>query len=174
MAKAIPLFFFRKLGTNSKQTENFGYNSAMRERRVSYQTLTQGHLVGLCVSAPSLQRLFTDAGLAFSDHRVSLDLVKESVNQTVKVEGNTLAELFLNWIGKLTELYDQQGYLPYRIVFTAFDGKKIQASLSGEKYEPTRHGFARVCTGLVADSFEIEESKGHEGAFEVRFFWKTS
>jgi SHS2 domain-containing protein len=101
----------------------------MPERRVEYQPLTQGQLVGLQVQAPSLQRLFIDAGLAFSDYRISLELVKETQKQAVSVTGPHLAGLMQKWISALADLFQEHGYLPYRIVFTHFDGKRLEATL---------------------------------------------
>lgn len=144
----------------------------MPERRVSYQALNQGQLVGLKITAPSIQRLFIDAGLAFCDYRVSLDLVKDTTKKSLQVSGQNLPDLMRRWITALADIFNQEGFMPYRIVFTSFDGKKIEASLSGEKYESTRHGFAQPCTAIAAEPFSIGEAPGSEGEFAVSFFWE--
>src|SRR4051812_17619337 len=114
-----------------------------RERKVSYQVIAQGQLAGISLCAPSLQRLFIDSALAMSDYRISQDLVKVTLQKKVTVKGASLEILTVEWLNAVAALFNKEAFLPYRIVFTAFDGKRIEAPLSGETYESHRHGYPR-------------------------------
>jgi SHS2 domain-containing protein len=142
-----------------------------RERKISYVVIAQGQLSGLTVAAPSLQRLFIDAGLALSDYRISLDLVKEVTKETVTVSGPNLETLLLHWLNATAQLFTEKKFLPYRIIFNQFDGKKIEAALTGETYESARHGYPRPFTEIAAP-FKIGEVPGQEGHFQTSFYLK--
>jgi SHS2 domain-containing protein len=140
-----------------------------RERRIQYDVVAQGQLAGIKISAPSLQRIFIDSALATSDYRIPLDLVKEVSKQTVTVTGSNLEALLLNWLNATALLFTEQKFLPYRIVFNQFDGKKIEAVLTGETYESARHGYPRPFTEIAAP-FSIGESTEQDGHFLVCFY----
>lgn len=140
-----------------------------RERRIQYDVVAQGQLAGIKLSAPSLQRIFIDSALAMSDYRIALDLVKEVTKETISVSGPGLESLLLNWLNATAQLFTEKKFLPYRIVFNQFDGKKIEAALTGETYESARHGYPRPFTEIAAP-FPIGELPGQEGHFLVSFY----
>jgi SHS2 domain-containing protein len=140
-----------------------------RERKIAYQTLSVGQHSGLVVLAPSIQRLFIDSALSLCDYRITLDLVQESEKQTLEVSGQSLSELYLAWLNAVAGLFPNSHFLPHRIVFTHFDGKKLNATLMGEKYHSPRHGFARPFSKILNEHFRIGESESAAGEFEGRF-----
>lgn len=140
-----------------------------RERKVLYDVIAQGQLGGIRISAPSVQRLFIDAGLALSDYRISLDLVKDVDKHTIQVSGTSLEALFKNWLNANAALFNEKKYLPYRIVFTVFDGKKIEATLTGETYESHRHGYPKPFNELSREGFSFQPAPDDAGLFHAQF-----
>ncbi|MBY0370724.1 archease [bacterium] len=141
----------------------------MPERRVTYDTFSQGQQTGIELQAPSLQRIFIDAALALSDWRIALDLVKEESKETVALEATGLQPLLHAWLNACAALHSKKGFLPYRIVFSQFDGKKLTATLTGETYTAPRHGYPRPFTSVSADSLRLEELGGTEGGYSLKF-----
>lgn len=144
----------------------------MPERRVSYETTALGQLTGIEIEAPSLQRLFIDAALALNDYRVALDLVKGEGKEVIEVEAPNADALLFTWLNACAALHGTKKFLACRIVFDFFDGKKIRATLTGETFVSTRHGFAQPFTAVAQEAFEKRELSGFDGGFSLRFFLK--
>ncbi len=148
------------------------YNNGMPERRVAYQTVPNKQQMGLSLEAPSLQRLFIDAGLALNDYRISLDLVRDEDKQTVRVQAGDKEGLMLAWLQRLADLFNEKQFLATRIVFRQFDGKSIDAYLSGETYQPTRHGYAKPIV-TITGPISIREAPSQDGSIVMTFFFAS-
>lgn len=147
-----------------------GADLKMRERKIEYQTLNQKADVGFYVTAPSLERLYIDAALALTDLRVKLDQIKEETKRTIAVEADAKDALLRIWLGACLTLFDKEKFLPKRILFTRFDGKKIEATLHGEIYAPLRHGTGGSFRKVSEKEFELGEKALPEPHFFARVF----
>lgn len=131
----------------------------MPERKIVYESIKHKAEGGFLIRAPSLQRLFIDAALSLIDQQVSLDLVKDPNKQTVKVSAPKKELLMENWLTHILALFEAHGFLPKRIVFNHFDGSKIEATLFGDTYEPTRHGSIQKINTVHCEQLQLEENK---------------
>ena len=145
----------------------------MPERKIEYQVLEHRAEPGFFLSAPSLERLYVDAGLALTDRLARLDAIQPGERRTLSVTGETRAALMTQWINGLVTLFDKERFLSRRIVFSGFDGKRIQATLQGEKHDPIRHGQGQAIGKISEKNVEVGESPGLEGQFyaKVTFPW---
>ncbi len=145
----------------------------MPERKIEYQQLNQKADIGLQISAPSLERLYIDAALALTDLRVKLDTIKEESRKSLVVQADGKDKLLTAWLGALLDLFAAEKFLPKRILFTRFDGKKIEATLRGETHVPVRHGTAGGFKKVSAKDLEVGEKAVPEPHFYARVFFES-
>ena len=144
----------------------------MSEKKISYQLLNRGALVGIQVTAPSMQRLYLDAGLALIDSRVKLEWLNESDKQTLSITAQKREDLMRNWLMEIEYLYARMDFLPRRIVFDFFDGKTIKATLWGEMHDDKRHGMP-IKYGWAEQPVEFGEKNTEPLEFFARVYFQT-
>jgi SHS2 domain-containing protein len=125
---------------------------------------------GFLVKAPSLQRLYIDAALAMTDMRVKLDRVTDQERKTAKASAENREGLLVSWLSEVLFLFEREKFLCRRIVFDAFDGKKIQATLWGQTYDPLRHGKISEIKAVTYHQLEIGDREQPEPHFFARVF----
>ncbi len=140
----------------------------MPERKIEYQRLDRQKDLGFLVKAPSWQRLYTDAALCLTDLRVQLDRVSDGEKRTMEVVAESKEDLMAKWLAEVSALFQKDGFLPKRVVFTRFDGKSIQATLWGELYNPLRHGSIPKDQTITCRTLEMGEIPGSEPNFFAR------
>lgn len=143
----------------------------MAERKIIYESLKHQAKGGFLIRAPSLERLLIDAALSFVDQQVCLDLIKDSVKKTVSVEAPSKENLMVKWIQSIHTLSEKERFLPKRIVFNKFNGKRIEATLFGDAYEPTRHGALGKIGAIACQQLQLEESTNGEMHFFARILF---
>lgn len=146
----------------------------MPERKLQYQTLENKLDIGFFVTAPSLERLYIDAGLSLSDQLVKLDLVEASQKQSVAVSGNTREELMVKWLSEILSLFERHQFVTKRIVFNYFDGEAIRATLWGELHQPIKHGHVSEIKAVPCQQLELGDSSTPEPHFYARVFLDLS
>lgn len=126
---------------------------------------------GFVVEGPSLERLYINAGLAVTDLLVDLSTVQDLERHTIVVEGADRETLMANWLREILVHYHATGFLCKRIVFDKFDGKRIQATLRGEKYAPLRHGHVHALQDVV-HALEFGERLDPHPSFFVKILFE--
>ena len=142
----------------------------MPEREISYQSLEHKSDSGFFVEAPSLQRLYIDAGSALTDLMVKLDLISEDEKKTITVEADTKEQLLVKWLNELLFLFEKHKFLSKRIVFNHFDGKKIVATLFGETYQPVKHGCVSEIKAVTYHQLELGMLSEPNHVFYAKIF----
>jgi SHS2 domain-containing protein len=142
----------------------------MPERKIEYQTLEHKADSGFQVTAPSLARLYIDAALALTDMMVKLDLIKEVEKRTLSVTGENRDQLMVKWLNEILFLFEKEKILCRRIVFDTFDGKKIAASIHGEKFDPPRHGGISEIKAVTYHQLQLGDKELPEPHFFARIF----
>lgn len=140
----------------------------MPERVVTYQVINQKLDTGFILTAPSLQRLYIDGALALTDFLVQLDRVRTEDTRTLSVAGENREKLMANWITAVLALFEKEHFLARRIVFKKFDGKQIEASLFGEKFDSIRHGGSPHLKALVPQEFQVSDKMDPEPQFSLK------
>jgi len=140
----------------------------MPERKIVYESLAQKADSGFIIRAPSLERLYVDAGLAFTDRIARLDTLQTTHTQRVTVVAPNREALMAQWLNEILHLFKTQKFLAKRIVFSGFDGKKINATLTGDHYEPVRHGVAPEMQPVEPEQVKLEDALAGEPQFTAR------
>ncbi len=141
----------------------------MAERKVAYQTFQHQADSGFVVTAPSLERLYIDAALSLTDQLSRLERIECRDRKTIQISGESREDLMRCWLNEVLQLFERDQFLSHRIVFNQFDGKRLQATLWGELYQPLRHGH--VIQPKAVDSHQIE--MGDKEIPEPHFFAKV-
>lgn len=140
----------------------------MPERVVSYQVLNQQTASGFWLTAPSLERLYIDGALALTDFLVSLDRIQVGETRQIQVEGANRDQLMANWLCELLSLFENEKYLCRRVVFKKFDGKRIEATLFGERFESIRHGGSPYLKSLFPQEIQVSAQMDPEPLFSLK------
>ena len=127
----------------------------MAERKVIYQKL-EGAGAGFVLKAPTLERLFIDAGLALTDCWTKLDFIGDDQKRRVTLKAASFQLLMPLWLNELITLARQDKFLAKRIVFDKFDGQSLTATLFGELHSPVKHGHLAVPVIISADKIRLE------------------
>lgn len=142
----------------------------MPERKLEYQQLEHKADTGFLVTAPSLERLYIDAGLSLTDQLVKLDLIEPSEKHTINVNAETREQLMVKWLSEILFLFERHQFIAKRIVFNQFDGKKITATLWGETYQPIKHGHVSEIKAVTYHQLELGDKSQPEPHFYARIF----
>ena len=104
-----------------------------------YQVFPHTADVGLRINADDLNSLFEDAGRGFFSLIVaSLDTIRPSDGQEIKISGNDIEYLLFDWLSELLFLFESR-----RMVFSEFqvsvDERGLEGVAYGEKFDARRH-----------------------------------
>ena len=142
----------------------------MPERKIEYQTLEHTADIGFKVNAPSWERLYIDSALAMTDMLVKLDHIQTLERKKAKTSGETRESLMVKWLNEVLFLFEKEKFLARRIVFDRFDGKSIEATLTGETYDPIRHGAVSEVKAATHHQLSLTEQALPEPHLEARVF----
>lgn len=142
----------------------------MPERRIEYQQVSHKSDTGYLVTAPSLERLYIDAALALTDQMVKLDLIDTSERRTLSASADNRTALMAKWLSEVLALFDKEKILCRRIVFNQFDGKRIGATVFGQKYDPVRHGHVAELKAVTHEQLQMGDKPEPEPHFFARIF----
>lgn len=140
----------------------------MPEAKISYQKLDHQGQIGFRVESPSLERLYIECALALTDSRVKLETVKDTDRHTVDLKAEDGRQLLAAWLNAILGLFEAERFLPRRIYFEGFDGKRIRATLRGEKHDPVRHGHVPPAAAVTLAGVDMGQASGQQGGFYAR------
>jgi len=126
--------------------------------------------VGLIVTGETLERLFSDAASGLMEIMVEPDGVEESKNLKLEIDGDTLEELFYNWLSELIYIKDAEDFLLKKCRLEIGDKKKfnLKAFLTGDSIDPKRQVLKVDVKGVTYYRFRVEKI-GNEWQGEVVF-----
>jgi len=140
----------------------------MAERQIDYQIVNQQLNSGFFLTAPSLERLYIDGALALTDFLVKLDRIQAVDTRQIIVTGANRDELMAQWVAAILSLFDKDKFLARRVVFRKFDGRRIEATLHGEKFDSIRHGGSPNLKSLVPNLMQITDKWDPEPQFSLK------
>ncbi|GEM_PF-6866217 len=145
----------------------------MAERRIEFQKIARGKLTGIRVEAPSLQRVFLDAGLAFFDSLVtgSRQAAGEGERKKIEIQTSDPKALFKEWSKKLRSLYVDEKFIASRAVFEKFDGKVIVAVLHGAAYNSMTHGAFQSIGEIATENAVLTMEGPLDKPFAAEICW---
>lgn len=124
---------------------------------MTWETFEHDADVGLLVRGRDGPELFAEAGLALFDLVCDLDSVRERDSWELAGEGESVEALLVDWLNDLVYLFEGEGAVCRRFVFSSWSESAYRAQAFGEPADPERHATrdlvkAATYHGLVVRS----------------------
>ncbi len=102
---------------------------------------------------------FGNAAYAMFDQITDLRTVEPKGEVKVVLSGESTEQLLVDFLQELLYLHDAEG-----VLFSEFnvktDGTRLEASVRGEKYDPSRHPKRSLVKGVTYHKLEVDDKKG--------------
>lgn len=124
------------------------------------------------VTAPSLEQLFAEALVGFTEAMTEVEAVEERTSWTEGAEADDLPGLLVAWLEELLFRFDARGLLPRRaVVHVAGESApyRLEAAVFGEPYDPARHPIKVLLKAITYHGLVVERVEGGEWRSEVIF-----
>lgn len=108
----------------------------------------------------SYSELFENAAMALESSMVELSSLESGLTRKIQLSESTLEELLSSFLQELVFLKDSEQLLFNQIkckVGKEVRGWRLEASLSGEKIDPTRHKLGVDVKAVTKHLFKVEE-----------------
>ncbi len=124
-----------------------------------YEELDHTADVGIRAYGATLEELFGNAAAGMFSIIADPEKVKPVGEVEVRVEGEDLEELMVNWLQELLYLHETQ-----RLLLCAFDvaleGLTLRASARGERIDKHRHELRTVVKAVTYHNIKVDPEKG--------------
>ena len=105
---------------------------------------------GIEVWGETPEALFCEAALGLRDLCVHAPALTPNTAHSVHLQADSLEGLLVAWLNELLFLFEIEGMIFASARFKTLDSKQLQAEVSGETLNPTRH---RVRGGVKAATY---------------------
>jgi SHS2 domain-containing protein len=119
----------------------------------------------------TLEEAFENAGRAVEDTMVDIKTIYPKVEQQIKLEGKDLQELLYEWLDSLIFKQDTEQMIYSKFICKISQGKKgftLEATVSGEKFDPTKHEERTAIKAPTYHDMVIDENR-NQGRVTLRF-----
>lgn len=115
--------------------------------------------VGIIAYGKTSQEIFENAAYGMFSTMAELDAVDKKIPVQVKVTGEDLESLLINWLNEL--IFDEDAK---KLLLKEFDIKKLsptalEAVVWGEKIDPSRHLLYRPIKAATYNQLQIKENQ---------------
>jgi len=104
-----------------------------------------------------LEELFENSALALFNVICQVDKVKSVKKIKVKVKGDDLKDLMINWLQELISLVDVENMFFSRFKVLKIDEKQLEAEIYGEEIKPEKG--ETVVKAVTYYNFELKKNK---------------
>lgn len=111
----------------------------MAEVTPHYEALPHTGDIRLRVTAATLPELFAHAGWALFDQMVDLTNIAPYESHEIRVEAETLDELFRAWLSELLFRFSTDGLVFSQFEDVDLEKNRLSARALGERFDPKRH-----------------------------------
>jgi len=126
-----------------------------------YELIEHTADVGIKIFGKDEKELFLNAAYAFFDLITDINVVEPRVSHSVALEGETLEELFFNWLDELLFLFDAKGFVGCEFEIEKWGPKRIQAKIKGETFNPDKHPLETAIKAVTYHNLKIHQKDNH-------------
>ncbi len=113
--------------------------------------------VGIKAFGKSIKEAFINASLGMYSFITNLDSIKEKKTINVSVESPSLDGLLVSWLNELIFHFDAYGFIGKKIEIKQFSDNKIEATVTGEEFDPERHEGKLLIKAATYHKLRIEK-----------------
>ncbi|MBN1484832.1 MAG: archease [Chloroflexia bacterium] len=137
----------------------------------SYRLIDHTADFGLEIWGRTLEELFCHAAEGMMTLLVTLPAVQAHEEQIVAVEGHDREELLVSWLNELLYRAEVEEFLARRYEILEMDERHLRARVSGETFDPDRHGWGAGIKAATYHDLHIERAE--EGEWRVVVIFDT-
>jgi SHS2 domain-containing protein len=126
---------------------------------VRFEELDHTADVGIRAYGATLEELFANAAAGMSSLITDLDRVVPKGEVVVRVKGEDMGELLVNWLQELLFLHETQHLLLCEFDVT-LDGLALNARARGEGIDKGRHELKLAIKAVTYHNLKIDPAKG--------------
>ncbi len=104
-----------------------------------YRYLNHTSDLGMEIFGKDLPELFANACFAVFDNILDLSSVEEKETKTLTVNSQNLSDLFMDWLRELIFIFGAEYFVVKRVKSIELKDYTINACLSGERFDKSRH-----------------------------------
>ena len=117
--------------------------------------------VGVHITAPSLESLFTEAAAALTATVTNPARVEPRASRHITLHAPDIDELLVDWLSELVGWFDIEQFLTRSAVVTIWGHAgewRLEAHVRGDIAEPSRHPINVVVKGVTYHDLRIEQT----------------
>ncbi|MBP1721013.1 MAG: putative cytosolic protein [Deltaproteobacteria bacterium] len=111
------------------------------------------------ISGKDEKEVYQNAGMAVHDLIADLRHVKPKEVRKVTVEGRDREDLLVNFLREILYLYNGEHWLLKKLTIVKFGRGKIEAMLTGEPFDRSRHGLKHEIKAVTYHQAEVKETQ---------------
>jgi protein archease len=125
-----------------------------------FRTIEHTADIGIEVEADTLAELFAGAAEGMFSLIVSPGVVSQLLSRHLTLEANDLEELMFSWLNELLYLLDADSLLLSRFEITRVETTHLDATVSGERFDPGRHSLMEEIKAATYHQMTVEQRDG--------------
>lgn len=139
--------------------------------RRRYRPIEHTADLGLQAWGRTLAELYANAAEGMCALYFDLRAVRPREQRAVTAQGYDREEVLVDWLRQLLWMIEVESFLPCRFEIRELNDTHLQATVSGEHFDPSRH---RWRTGIKAVTYHnLHVAPTAEGAWEVQVIFDT-
>ncbi len=124
----------------------------------TYRPIDHTADLGIEVSGKSEKELYRNAGIAVHDMIADLRRVQPREVRKITVEGRDREDLLVNFLREILYLYNGEHWLLKDLTIGRMEEGRIEATLRGEAFDPSRHGLKHEIKAVTYHQAEVKET----------------
>lgn len=128
------------------------------EKRYKFELFSHTADIGVYAYGNTLEECFESAAYAmFSLITKDMDKIEKKKNFLVKLKGEDLEELLVNYLSELLALFNVEGYLLCEFNVLKLNLPNLEVEAWGEEYSPLRHNLSHEIKTVTYHFLKIEQ-----------------
>jgi SHS2 domain-containing protein len=126
-----------------------------------YRQLEHTSDIRVAILGKDLPELFANAAFCLFDIMLDINKVRQTRTRKLKLESADLSELLMDWLRELLFLFSNSSFVPARVAIRSLSTDEpcsLSAELSGEDYDPDRHGLRIEVKTPTYHQYELKQT----------------
>ena len=123
-----------------------------------YKLLDHTADIGIITSGKSLPEAFSNAAYAMFDIITDIEKVQEKRSFHIHVSAANIEDLLVVWLDELLYRYDVERLLFRRFVIEDMNEQSLQATVSGERIDLSRHEIKTEIKSVTYHQLKVEKA----------------